>query len=88
MPTYEMSLCLVEFLLGLLETCGDFCIYQYYLGTSVDDVVLQAAAIADVLIEFVRTFLATEDEGLGMKPVTSEFYCFYFHIAVIIILIM
>ena len=51
----------------------------------VDKVVLQTSTIADIYVIFVSSLLTTEDEGLGIEPVTSEFYCFNFHIRLVLI---
>ena len=69
---------LVGVLLGC--TCRNTGIYQYDLRACIYQVVLQAAAIADVVVKLVHTLLTTEYEWLGIEPVTTEFDCFNFHI--------
>ena len=54
-------------------------LYQNHLAAGVDEVVLQAATIADVVVEFVSAFFAAHDERLGVETLFSEFYCFDFH---------
>ena len=58
---------------------GETGIHQNHLTAGVDEVVLQAAAIADVAVEFVGAFFAAHDERLGIEPVFAEFDCFDFH---------
>ena len=50
------------------------------LIAGVDQIILQTAAIAYVLVELVYAVLAAEDERLGVKPVFSEFYRFDLHV--------
>ena len=57
---------------------GQAGIHQDDLLASVNQIVLKAAAIADVLV-VVATF-ASHNERLGIESVFAEFYCFDFHI--------
>ncbi len=41
--------------------------------------VLQAATIADVLVELLHTLFASHNERLGIEAVAPKFYCFNLH---------
>ena len=68
---------LVRHLLG--STCGQTRINKNDLVAGVNQIVLQTAAVANALVEFLCTFLAAENKGLRIESVFSEFYCFDLH---------
>ena len=63
----------------LWKACRQAGIHQNHFATRINQIVLKSAAIADVLIKLVLSFLASEHEGLGIESVLTEFYCFDFH---------
>ena len=63
----------------LWESCWQAGIYQNHLATRINQIVLKTAAIADVLIKFLFSFLTSEYEGLSIESVSAEFYCFNLH---------
>ena len=56
-------------------TGGQAGVHQNHLVAGVDEIVLQAAAIADIVVEFLLSFFPSEGKGLGVEPVFSEFDC-------------
>ena len=58
---------------------GETGIDENHLAAGVDEVVLQAAAIADVAVELVGAFFTAHNKRLGVETLFSEFYCFDFH---------
>lgn len=61
------------------ETGRESGIHQDHLASGVDEVVLQAAAVTDILVKPLRSFLSSKRERLGIVPILSEFYCLDFH---------
>ena len=64
---------------------GDAGVHQDDLAAGVDQIVLQAAAIANSGVEFPGPLLSAEGKGLGIKPVPAEFHCFDFHLVLLLI---